>query len=56
MSVEDNGVGLPHDGGVRRMGHGLNNMAQRARTIGGALEVNSEQGAGTRIDVRVPKL
>ncbi|MBI5053392.1 MAG: GAF domain-containing sensor histidine kinase [Chloroflexi bacterium] len=56
MSVEDNGVGLPLDGGVRRMGHGLNNMAQRARTIGGALEVNSEQGNGTRIDVRVPKV
>jgi signal transduction histidine kinase len=56
MAIEDNGVGLPHDGGVRRMGHGLNNMAQRARTIGGALEVNSEQGNGTRIDVRVPKV
>jgi signal transduction histidine kinase len=56
MSVEDNGVGLPHDGGVRRMGHGLNNMAQRARTIGGLLEVNSEQGNGTRIDLRVPKV
>jgi signal transduction histidine kinase len=56
MSVEDNGVGLPHDGGVRRMGHGLNNMAQRARAIGGMLEVNSQQGNGTRIDLRVPKV
>lgn len=56
MSVEDNGVGLPHDGGVRRMGHGLNNMAQRARTIGGSFEVNSEQGRGTAITVSVPKM
>jgi signal transduction histidine kinase len=56
MSLEDNGVGLPHDGGVRRMGHGLNNMSQRARTIGGSFEVNSEQGRGTAITVSVPKM
>ena len=56
MSLEDNGTGLPDDGGIRRMGHGLSNMAQRARTIGGMLEVSSKQGNGTRIDIHVPKL
>ncbi len=36
------------------IGHGLRNMADRARALGGHLDVHSRPGDGTRIDLVVP--
>ena len=53
LQVEDDGIGLPanhHAGGL-----GLRTMASRARVVGGALEIASTPGNGTRITCRVPR-
>ncbi|NUP19463.1 MAG: GAF domain-containing sensor histidine kinase [Streptomyces sp.] len=52
LTVTDNGVGIPADG--RRSG--LRNMAERARQLGGELELSSPEGGGTTLAwwVRVP--
>ena len=58
ISVEDSGRGfditqtLTSEGG--RQGMGLATMQERARMLGGAFEIVSEKGKGTRIDVYVP--
>lgn len=54
LSVEDNGVGFdptvpPGSGHL-----GLANMRDRASSVGGAIEVSSRIGGGTRIIVRLP--
>lgn len=43
VTVEDNGVGIP-EGGRRS---GLRNMAERARQLGGDMELSSAEGGGT---------
>ncbi len=55
LEIRDNGRGLPPDGAVKRMGHGLTNMVQRAQTIGAEFNVASEPGKGTRIQLRLPR-
>ncbi|MFF8941499.1 GAF domain-containing protein [Streptomyces sp. NPDC014864] len=45
LSVTDNGVGIPAGG--RRSG--LGNMAERARKLGGDMELGSPDGGGTRL-------
>jgi two-component system NarL family sensor kinase len=57
LAVEDDGGGFdptvsPTD--RRRGGFGLVGMKERARLLGGELEVNSSPGHGTQIVVRVP--
>jgi signal transduction histidine kinase len=50
LSIVDNGVGfLPSAIAGRPDSQGLNNMAERARRIGGELHVTSEPGEGTEI-------
>jgi PAS domain S-box-containing protein len=51
LRVTDDGVGLPPD--VPR-GHGLSNLEQRARSLGGVCEVSPRPGGGTIVDWRVP--
>ncbi len=53
LVVEDDGVGFAASAG--RQGHGLRNMAARARKLGGRLEVLSSPGHGTRIVFDLPK-
>lgn len=48
--VEDNGLGL----GVSTRRSGLDNLRQRAETLGGELRIDSETGGGTRLEWRVP--
>jgi signal transduction histidine kinase len=53
LAIEDDGRGfdasrLPQDR------HGIVGMRERAEVLGGALEVRSEPGAGTRIEATVP--
>ena len=54
MSVRDNGSGfkLKTPG---RTGHGLTNMAARAKKIGGRFTVVSKVNEGTRIEIDLPK-
>ena len=57
LRVRDDGKGIDPDELVRaeRTGHwGLKGMRERAVHLGGELEVWSEPGAGTEIELRVP--
>jgi two-component system, NarL family, sensor histidine kinase UhpB len=52
LRVRDDGRGF--DQQVRRKGLGLDGMAERARLVGGELEIESRPGAGTELVLRVP--
>jgi len=49
--VVDDGRGFDPAAGK---GHGLDTMRERARALGGALELASEPGEGTRVSISVP--
>jgi two-component system nitrate/nitrite sensor histidine kinase NarX len=51
VKVEDDGRGFVD--AVERH-HGLRNMAERARLIGGRLDVDSRPGAGTSVTLTLP--
>jgi len=51
LSVMDNGVGLDRS---RRSGHGMGNMSERARLLGGQLELSPADPRGTVLEWRVP--
>lgn len=50
LTVSDNGGGIPEQS--RRSG--LDNLAERARQVGGALELSTPDGGGTRLVWRAP--
>jgi ligand-binding sensor domain-containing protein len=57
LRIRDDGKGMAPDVRNRgeRIGHwGLGGMRERAKRLGGELEVWSEPGAGTEVDLRVP--
>jgi signal transduction histidine kinase len=57
LRIRDDGKGIDLDERARaeRIGHwGLKGMRERAEHLGGELEVWSEPGAGTEIELRVP--
>jgi signal transduction histidine kinase/ligand-binding sensor domain-containing protein len=57
VRIRDDGIGIneTHLGEVGRAGHyGLRGMRERAAQIGAQLDVWSESGAGTEIELRVP--
>ena len=57
LRIRDDGKGIDPDERVRaeRTGHwGLKGMRERAERLGGELEVWSEPGAGTEIELRIP--
>lgn len=49
LSIEDDGRG-----GIDAHGNGLKGMHERVRALGGALDVVSPPGRGTRLDITVP--
>ncbi len=50
LEVEDDGVGFdPSDPAVRSRRLGLTSMEERARRLGGRLEIHSVKGAGTTV-------
>lgn len=53
LQIIDNGTGFNIKSEPNRLGHGMNNMAERARQIRGELEVLSSLGEGTTITVLV---
>jgi two-component system sensor histidine kinase UhpB len=52
LCVRDDGVGFPS--AMRPTGLGLNGMAERARLVGGELNVRSSPGEGTTVILHVP--
>jgi signal transduction histidine kinase/DNA-binding NarL/FixJ family response regulator len=57
LVVQDDGRGIA--GGQQpgaNGGYGLTSMQERARLMGGAMTLESEEGRGTRVEVRVPYL
>jgi signal transduction histidine kinase len=56
LVVRDNGVGMDSPSVGKGDGHwGLSGMAERADRIGGKLRIASRKGAGTEVDVQVPR-
>lgn len=54
MKLSDNGKGFDADSCLQRQeGNGLQNMRKRAEEIGGKLEIQAAEGAGTSIELRV---
>ena len=54
LTIKDNGRGFdPHDK-TRRVGHGLANMPQRVRDLGGHYEIISAPNQGTTVEVEIP--
>jgi len=55
LMIGDNGAGFVMDEALGKTGHyGLLGMRERAATIDGVLDIESEPGQGTRITLRVP--
>jgi signal transduction histidine kinase len=55
LEVEDDGVGFePHSPELRARRLGLTSMEERAQRLGGALEIRSAPGAGTKVRLEVP--
>jgi signal transduction histidine kinase len=53
IAVTDNGCGFD-PGRVAKPGNGLANMRKRMEDIGGTLEIISEPGKGTRVQLKLP--
>ena len=53
LTIADDGVGFDVEAAWGK-GLGLISMSERLEAIGGTLEIRSQPGAGTRLDVRVP--
>lgn len=51
VTVRDNGVGLPAE---TRAGYGLRNMRDRARLLGGQIDIGSSNGRGTLVELNIP--
>lgn len=51
LVVSDNGVGMPEHDGAHS---GLDNLAQRAKNLGGDMTVEPSAEGGTRVRWRVP--
>ncbi len=56
LRISDDGVGLPDDGRGAPGHHGLSNMRERAKRLGGRLDIESQPGTGTAIVARVPSV
>jgi signal transduction histidine kinase len=56
FAVKDNGQGFVPRPGQQRLGHGLSNMEDRVRALGGHLTVESSSGEGTEIAFTLPRL
>jgi signal transduction histidine kinase len=52
LTIEDNGRGF--DPASANLGNGLKNMQQRAKQIGGRLDIHSVPGRGTKLSLTVP--
>jgi signal transduction histidine kinase len=55
MVIEDDGVGFDAQAVRRRGSLGLLGMKERTLQLGGRFDVSSQSGAGSRLEVRIPK-
>ena len=55
LQIIDNGHGFEVESQPDLLGHGLSNMQERARQLGGEAEVVSSPGEGTTVTVRIPQ-
>jgi signal transduction histidine kinase len=53
VEVSDNGAGFDVEQAAGK-GHGLSNLRARAEALGGELDIESEQGRGTWVRLRIP--
>jgi signal transduction histidine kinase len=54
LRVSDNGLGFPPGAAHPRGSHGLVGLRERARMLGGTLELDNLPGAGASVQVRLP--
>ncbi|MBV8718015.1 MAG: PAS domain S-box protein [Chloroflexi bacterium] len=54
LSIEDNGRGFDTSARQTERHRGLHNMVERARLMGGKLEITSARGAGTTVCLELP--
>jgi two-component system sensor histidine kinase UhpB len=55
LTVSDSGVGMEPGCAAAKAGLGLLNIQERARLVGGKVEIRSRPGQGTRVTVEVPE-
>jgi signal transduction histidine kinase len=56
LCIRDDGVGMQQLPELyARQGFGLTNMRERAESLGGRWQLDSQPGAGTRVSVRIPR-
>ncbi len=55
LSIEDDGRGFDREEARRRGGLGLASLGERARLVGGRIEIRTSPGAGVRILVEIPR-
>ncbi|MCW5874639.1 MAG: GAF domain-containing sensor histidine kinase [Anaerolineales bacterium] len=54
LKIVDDGIGFDFEAASGGDGHGLRNMRERARKLGGDLEITSEPSQGTHLRVQMP--
>ena len=54
LSVKDNGRGITSSEGADRASIGLVGMRERARLLGGTLQISGKKGKGTTVVLRIP--
>ena len=54
LVISDDGRGFDVKAAAESGRLGLRSMAARIRELGGEVTINSEPGAGTRVEVRLP--
>ena len=54
LEIADNGQGMAEELAPQGGGFGLNGLKERAKTVGGWLDVSSQKGAGTAITLSIP--
>jgi signal transduction histidine kinase len=55
LSIQDNGKGFSLSESGSQGGHGLHNIQERVKLLGGAIDLKSDFGKGTLIQIRVPR-
>ena len=55
LQVSDNGRGIPHDRLADARSFGLLGMRERAGLLGGDVQINTQEGEGTTILLRLPR-
>jgi len=51
LTLTDNGCGFSMNGSPK--GQGINNIITRTKRIGGEIDITSEKGKGTLVDLRI---